>query len=78
MITNWEQDRVRRRNPISEEKLGCRDSASFCGILDELYPDSKPMGYPFDRLPAPNASDAFPETLDEYVFPHSNMKYIQV
>ena len=39
MISNLEQDRVRRRNPVSEaDKQGCRDAASFCGILDELYP----------------------------------------
>lgn len=30
----------------------CRNAASYCGILDEKYPDTKPMGYPFDRPPA--------------------------
>jgi len=29
----------------------CRDAMSFCGIMDEKYPDLRPMGYPFDRLP---------------------------
>jgi hypothetical protein len=22
---------------------------SFCGVKDKKYPDSRPMGYPFDR-----------------------------
>ena len=24
-------------------------SVSFCGVFDEVYPDTRPMGYPFDR-----------------------------
>ena len=40
--------------------------------------DSKPMGYPFDRLPLPNASNETPTTLDEYVIPDSNMRAVQV
>ena len=31
----------------------CSAAASFCGILDAQYPDSRPMGFPFDRLPMP-------------------------
>lgn len=27
----------------------CSAAASFCGILDALYPDARPMGFPFDR-----------------------------
>lgn len=29
----------------------CNDAASFCGVRDRLYPDLRPMGFPFDRLP---------------------------
>lgn len=28
----------------------CSDAASYCGVRDRLYPDRRPMGYPFDRL----------------------------
>lgn len=28
----------------------CNDAASFCGVRDRLYPDLRPMGFPFDRL----------------------------
>lgn len=36
-----------------EQKLvgSCSDAASYCGVRDRLYPDRRPMGYPFDRLP---------------------------
>ena len=33
----------------------CSDAASFCGVRDRLYPDRRPMGYPFDRLPRAGA-----------------------
>lgn len=29
----------------------CNDAYSFCGLKDKLYPDRRPMGYPFDRMP---------------------------
>jgi hypothetical protein len=45
MLTDWLVDRVGADS-------GC-GSLSFCGARDTDYPDSRPMGYPFDRpLPA--------------------------
>ena len=41
MLTDWEEDLVG-----AEHKCG---SMSFCGARDAEYPDSRPMGYPFDR-----------------------------
>ena len=29
----------------------CADAASYCGILNDRYPDKRPMGFPFDRQP---------------------------
>lgn len=29
--------------------LPCNDAYSFCGLKDQLYPDKRSMGYPFDR-----------------------------
>ncbi|XP_039950679.1 phenoloxidase 2-like [Bactrocera neohumeralis] len=45
MVSNYDQDRV-------EQQLvgSCSDAASYCGVRDRLYPDRRPMGYPFDRL----------------------------
>lgn len=40
----------------------CNDAAAYCGVRDRLYPDKKPMGYPFDRL-ARAGSDSLPAFL---------------
>lgn len=45
MISNYNDDR------IDQNLVGlCNDAASFCGVRDRMYPDRKPMGFPFDRL----------------------------
>lgn len=41
MLTDWQADLVG-----AERECG---SMSFCGRVNATYPDSKPMGYPFDR-----------------------------
>ncbi|CAG9811779.1 unnamed protein product [Chironomus riparius] len=66
MISNYEEDRV-------NQDLGgaCSDAASFCGIRDRLYPDRRPMGYPFDRLGRQGA-----DTLASFMTP--NMKVQEV
>lgn len=51
MISNYEEDRV------DQDLRGrCSDAASYCGVQDRRYPDSKPMGYPFDRVGRPGVS----------------------
>nr|AGE48302.1 prophenoloxidase [Callinectes sapidus] len=49
MVTDWSQDKVAQ----TEGTHSCSAAASFCGILDALYPDARPMGFPFDRCPMP-------------------------
>lgn len=45
MVSNYDHDR------IEQQLVGtCSDAASYCGVRDRLYPDRRPMGYPFDRL----------------------------
>jgi hypothetical protein len=46
IITDGDADGLRNQNAKT-----CRDAMSFCGILDEKFPDRRPMGYPFDRVP---------------------------
>lgn len=54
MISNYEGDR------IDQDLVGtCNDAASFCGVRDRLYPDKRPMGYPFDRVPRADRLAAF-------------------
>uniref|UniRef100_A0A182IMY0 Tyrosinase copper-binding domain-containing protein n=1 Tax=Anopheles atroparvus TaxID=41427 RepID=A0A182IMY0_ANOAO len=33
------------------ENESCNDSHSYCGLRDQLYPDRRAMGFPFDRVP---------------------------
>ncbi|XP_045134884.1 phenoloxidase 3-like isoform X2 [Portunus trituberculatus] len=49
MVTDWNQDKVAQ----PDGARSCSAAASFCGILDALYPDGRPMGFPFDRRPLP-------------------------
>ncbi|XP_059480269.1 phenoloxidase 1-like isoform X2 [Neocloeon triangulifer] len=48
MVSNAETDWNPRRNPGSSQ---CAEASAYCGLRGELYPDRRPMGYPFDRLP---------------------------
>ncbi|XP_067133997.1 hemocyanin B chain-like [Centruroides vittatus] len=46
MLTDFTQDFV----PDHAHRSGtCADAVSYCGLKDELYPDKRPMGFPFDR-----------------------------
>lgn len=45
MISNYDLDRVDQ----PELNNPCNDAASFCGLKDQLYPDRRSMGFPFDR-----------------------------
>jgi hypothetical protein len=46
MISNFADDTT---NQDYNERESCNDAASFCGLRDRLYPDRRPMGFPFDR-----------------------------
>lgn len=62
MVTDLQQDRVQQ----SLEGT-CNDASSFCGVRDRLYPDRRPMGFPFDRLPRQGA-DALQQFLTPNMF----------
>ncbi|XP_058123431.1 uncharacterized protein LOC131294559 [Anopheles ziemanni] len=70
MISNYADDTV---NQEFDENVNCNDSHSFCGLRDQLYPDRRPMGYPFDRR-MPTAV----RTLGDFLRPNSNMAMTQV
>ena len=50
MVTNGEEDAVPQL-PTNNFGSTCRPAFIYCGIAGQLYPDSRPMNYPFDRLP---------------------------
>nr|WJJ70400.1 venom protein U-MPTX.15-34 [Megalopyge opercularis] len=63
MVSNYELDRIDQPNSGGEE-LGCVEASSFCGLKDRLYPDKRPMGYPFDR-PSRTAS-----SIEDFILPN--------
>ncbi|XP_055623361.1 uncharacterized protein LOC129766790 [Toxorhynchites rutilus septentrionalis] len=65
MISNFNDDAV---NQNFDDTVACDDAHSFCGLRDRLYPDARPMGYPFDRLFAPSVS-----SLKNFADSNSNM-----
>ena len=68
MISNYELDRV------NQELVGtCNDAASYCGIRDRLYPDRRPMGYPFDRLNRQGA-----DTLAQFITPNMRTQDVTI
>lgn len=84
-LTNAQEDAVQGASAPTGNGNNCRESLSFCGRLGQPYPDSKPMGYPFDRNPftVPNPSNPSGTqlpvaNLDQYVSRIPNMRAIQV
>ena len=43
LATNWAKDAVSPLEPLP-------GSVSYCGKLNDFYPDKRPMGFPFDRF----------------------------
>nr|AAG00991.1 prophenoloxidase II [Armigeres subalbatus] len=70
MLTDYTEDSVEQE---LDENVDCNDSHSFCGLRDRLYPDRRPMGYPFDRR-MPNTI----RTLQDFESPNSNMALTNV
>uniref|UniRef100_A0A240PK95 Tyrosinase copper-binding domain-containing protein n=1 Tax=Anopheles epiroticus TaxID=199890 RepID=A0A240PK95_9DIPT len=66
MLSNHDRDRV---NPLFDERTGCNDAHSFCGLRDRTYPDARNMGFPFDRRVA-NTVRSF----QDFVAPYQNMR----
>jgi hypothetical protein len=73
MVTNGDQDAVNQ--PPAPQT--CRAAPIYCGIANQLYPDAKPMGYPFDRLPYA-VNGRVVGNLDEYIAGVTNMAAPQV
>lgn len=68
MVSDYELDRV------NQDLVGvCRQAAAYCGIRDRLYPDRRPMGYPFDRLPRTGA-----DTLQQFLTPNMRSQVVVI
>lgn len=60
MISDYTGDEVLQTNPTDV----CADSSSFCGLKDQLYPDKRSMGFPFDRTLNGDDLQTFVETYE--------------
>lgn len=66
---------------IFYRKFACNDAASFCGLKEQLYPDKRGMGFPFDRVYRANTLNDFVNLADNmqvnsFTIRHNN-RYIQ-
>ncbi|KAE8573958.1 Putative prophenoloxidase [Halyomorpha halys] len=61
MISDYKGDEVEQKNE-GERKSQCYNAVSYCGKRDKLYPDKRPMGFPFDRQPRTRA-----ETIQQFL-----------
>lgn len=66
MVTDYNIDKVEQ--PLPE---GCQQPFSYCGWRNRLFPDTRAMGFPFDRMPRAGVN-----TLQEFLTP--NMKVTDV
>lgn len=69
MVSNYNDDRVEQKN----NDRTCRDAASYCGIRDNMYPDKRSMGYPFDRLPRDRV-----DTLTQFLTPNMRVQEVSI
>uniref|UniRef100_A0A336MA48 CSON014281 protein n=1 Tax=Culicoides sonorensis TaxID=179676 RepID=A0A336MA48_CULSO len=68
MVSDYEQDK------IDQDLVGtCNQAAAFCGIRDRKYPDRRPMGYPFDRVPRSGV-----DTLLNFLTPNMKVQDVRV
>jgi tyrosinase len=68
MVSDYELDK------IEQDLVGtCNTAAAYCGIRDRQYPDRRPMGYPFDRLPR-----APVETLDQFLTQNMKVQTVKI
>lgn len=51
---------------VQEATRRCANGVSFCGIQDAKYPDTRAMGFPFDRRPPVNLLGQSVNTAADY------------
>ncbi|XP_008470881.2 phenoloxidase 1-like [Diaphorina citri] len=60
-------------NPQAVKRTQCKEAYSYCGQMESIYPDPRPMGYPWDR-PAPK----WAQTLADFVTPNMLVQEIVI
>lgn len=71
MISDYTGDEVRQTNQGDV----CGDAASFCGLKDQLYPDRRSMGFPFDRVLTGQNLGQFAQTYENMSVSNLTIKF---
>lgn len=60
---------------VSDEVNGqtCDNAASYCGVRNARYPDTRHMGYPFDRFPRDGVV-----TLNQFLTPNMVVQDVRI
>lgn len=76
LITNSEEDYVQPLGRVGPQT--CRPAYIFCGLMNEKYPDARPMGYPFDRKLFVSDKGSGPAFLEHFVreVPNSGLAHV--
>ncbi|XP_065201957.1 phenoloxidase 1-like [Planococcus citri] len=72
MISNYQDDRV-ENSSMDNGGGGCDNAVSFCGVRNSRYPDRRPMGFPFDRLPRAGAP-----TINQFLTPNMRVQDVVI
>lgn len=67
-ISDYELDKIDQ-----DLEGACTEAAAYCGIRDKKYPDLRPMGYPFDRLPREGVYD-----LEDFLTPNMIVQGVRI
>uniref|UniRef100_A0A481MQH0 Phenoloxidase n=1 Tax=Nipponaphis monzeni TaxID=196483 RepID=A0A481MQH0_9HEMI len=71
MITYGAMDQVEETSKEGEKT--CDNVSVFCGVRNARYPDSKPMGYPFDRPARDGVA-----TVQEFLTPNMTVQDVKI
>nr|ACV33307.1 prophenoloxidase [Nebalia kensleyi] len=76
MIRDWLKDRLLPDQPPVFPR-----GSSVCGVLDRAYPDSRPMGFPFDRYPPEKETpiqntQAFADAFDNMILQDVSINFL--
>ncbi|GFY38390.1 hemocyanin C chain [Trichonephila inaurata madagascariensis] len=67
MVTDHLSDLV---GQLTDKNI-CTDAVSYCGVKDDLYPDRKAMGFPFDR-------SIVADTVKEWLLPNMSLTKVKI
>ncbi|XP_049851220.1 phenoloxidase 1-like isoform X2 [Schistocerca gregaria] len=68
MVSDYAKDHVEQPPPS-----GCQQPEVYCGWRGRRYPDTRSMGFPFDRMPRPGV-----DTLQQFLTPNMRVQEVKI